>query len=130
MDLKKITKLIDRAHQLQVVQAGNFRLASGQTSDYYVDCNRLSLDSQSLLLIGQLVYQTLDNQVASIGGPAMGAIPLVVATLTQATGSQLSGFYMRQQSKDHGQLKQIEVDLNHPQLLLMMSAHLEALSCN
>ena len=39
-------KLLERARQLDVLKHGHFKLASGQTSSYYLDGRLLSLDSQ------------------------------------------------------------------------------------
>ena len=120
MLFEAVAELIKRAHQLEIVQKGSFRLASGQISDYYIDGRKLALDSHGLLLIGQLIYGALDKDIVAVGGPATGAISLVAATLTEAAQQQreLNGFYMRQATKDHGQLKNIEGDVKSPVALV------------
>ena len=75
-----VAQLIERASQLAIVQGGSFRLASGQMSNYYVDGRKLSLDSHGLLLIGRLIYASLDKNIAAVGGPATAAISLVAVT--------------------------------------------------
>ena len=112
-------KLLERARQLDVLKHGNFKLASGQTSSYYLDGRLLSLDSQGAFLLGEIINNRLKG-VQSIGGPAMGAIPLISATLAAAgrQASQLAGFYLRPTAKEHGRKKLIEGRLVSPLALV------------
>ena len=112
-------KLLTRALKLGVVSRGKFKLASGRTSNYYIDGRLLGLDSQGAKLIGQIVNQRLAEEVSSVGGPATGAITLVAATLATCQRQPgLSGFYTRPSAKDHGHLKSIDGQPRNKALIL------------
>lgn len=64
---------------------GDFTLASGQKSDYYIDCRITTLHAEGGRLSGLLFYemiQSLPNaaSIAAVGGLTMGADPLVSNT--------------------------------------------------
>ena len=63
---------------------GKFKLSSGGTSDYYIDCRLTTLDAQGALLTGadrvRRRSQSRGWQADAIGGLTMGADPIVVAT--------------------------------------------------
>ena len=59
---------------------GDFTLASGQKSDYYIDCRVTTLHAEGGRLSGLLLYDLIkDNipQALAVGGLTMGADPLV-----------------------------------------------------
>ena len=104
-----LNQLLDLAQRLEVLKVGHFRLASGQTSQHYIDGRILNLDAQGSDLIGRIILNKLD-QSQSIGGPATGAIAIVAAVLAAAgqKQQQLKGFYWRQTDKSHGRKQQLE----------------------
>src|SRR6185436_11898801 len=62
------------------VRQGNFTLASGKTSDFYVDAKQTTSDPRGALLVGKLGWdiirqksEGLGIQVDGIGGLTMGA---------------------------------------------------------
>src|SRR5579864_4044605 len=62
---------------------GEFKLSSGGTSDYYIDCRLTTLDAAGALATGQTVLEEIHTrgwQVDALGGLTMGADPIVVAT--------------------------------------------------
>ena len=84
---------------------GSFRLASGKTSDFYVDVKQTVYRVAGAALIGKLIYERLaDAAIDLVGGMAVGAIPLVDAALNEAArrGRPLDGFFVRKEVKDHG----------------------------
>jgi len=88
-------------------------LRSGRTSDYYLDCRRVTLDALGARLSGMLLhdlYRQTMPPVAAAGGPTMGADPLVMAFLLRAleTGERLPGFLVRKEAKGHGMGARIE----------------------
>lgn len=93
---------------------GEFVLASGRTSSFYIDLRRTSLTAEGAMLIGELM---LDNFVASgwdaagIGGMTLGADPLTTAVGIEAfrRGLDLSCFIVRKEPKGHGARSQVEV---------------------
>ena len=61
---------------------GEFKLASGRTSDYYIDCRTTTLDARGAQLTGQALLDEIQARgwkPDAIGGLTMGADPLAVA---------------------------------------------------
>ena len=59
---------------------GDFTLASGQKSDYYIDCRVTTLHAEGGRLAGLLLYDLLKENIPdalAVGGLTMGADPLV-----------------------------------------------------
>ncbi len=59
---------------------GDFTLASGQKSDYYIDCRTTTLHAEGGRLSGLLLYELIQqhlHQAVAVGGLTMGADPLV-----------------------------------------------------
>ena len=59
---------------------GDFTLASGQKSDYYVDCRTTTLHAEGGRLAGLVLYELIREHIptaAAVGGLTMGADPLV-----------------------------------------------------
>ena len=64
------------------LKRGDFTTSSGEKSDYYVDLRQISMSSTGAYLIGKTIYNHTKNmEFDAIGGPAVGAIPLVTATV-------------------------------------------------
>lgn len=80
---------------------GPFTLASGETSDWYVDGRQTTFDSAGARLVGSCVAAMLDDQVTAIGGMTMGADPIAVATAVMAD-RPLKAFSVRKTAKAHG----------------------------
>ena len=62
---------------------GDFTLASGQKSDYYIDCRTTTLHAEGGRLAGLVFYQLIAEHMphaAAVGGLTMGADPLVSNT--------------------------------------------------
>ncbi len=89
---------------------GSFVLASGRTSNYFLDMKPTMLDPEGSSLLAELVLIQLRDEVQSIGGIAIGAVPLVsqVAMLSHSTDRPLPGFFVRKAVKDHGNQKLID----------------------
>src|SRR5437879_13827077 len=61
---------------------GEFKLSSGGTSDYYVDCRTTTLDAKGSRLTGQVFWDEIRAhgwKPQAIGGLTMGADPIVTA---------------------------------------------------
>ena len=61
---------------------GEFKLSSGATSDYYVDCRTTTLDAEGARLTGRVFSDEIRKQgwkPDAIGGMTLGADPIVVA---------------------------------------------------
>jgi orotate phosphoribosyltransferase len=92
---------------------GQFKLSSGGTSDYYIDCRLTTLDAAGALLTGETVLQEIQSEgwkADAIGGLTMGADPIVVATsvISAQHGKPINGFLVRKAEKTHGTGQRIE----------------------
>jgi orotate phosphoribosyltransferase len=98
---------------------GQFKLSSGGTSDYYIDCRTTTLHAEGGRLTGHAILELLEaNNIDAdaVGGLTMGADPIVsnVATasawraLTKPTAPLLHGFLVRKAEKAHGTGRRIE----------------------
>jgi len=88
---------------------GQFKLSSGGTSDYYIDCRATTLAAKGARLTGQVVLDEIRNRgwkPKAIGGLTMGADPIVVA-VSVASGD-VDGFLVRKAEKQHGTGRRIE----------------------
>ncbi|MGB8010438.1 MAG: orotate phosphoribosyltransferase [Terriglobales bacterium] len=88
---------------------GEFKLSSGGTSDYYIDCRTTTLDARGAQLVGQVFFDEMRGQgwhANAIGGLTMGADPIVVAVAV--TSGTLHGFLVRKAEKQHGTGQRIE----------------------
>ncbi len=95
-------------------QRGSFRLASGATSDYYIDGKMTEVFSEAAYLIGEVLYeQTRDLDLHAIGGLEVGAVPLTAAAVISyhLHGRPMEGFWVRDKTKTHGTKKMIEGNL-------------------
>ena len=94
---------------------GEFTLASGAKSDYYIDCRVTTLHADGARLTGLALLELLDAHKlhpAAIGGLTMGADPVVTAvSLTSALSFReplVHGFLVRKGEKAHGTKRRIE----------------------
>jgi len=98
---------------------GQFKLSSGGTSDYYIDCRTTTLHAEGGRLTGHAVLALLDEKriaVDAVGGLTMGADPIVcnVATASawraqnQPAAPLIHGFLVRKAEKAHGTGRRIE----------------------
>ncbi len=88
---------------------GQFKLSSGGTSDYYIDCRTTTLDARGAQLAGQVFLDEIRKQgwqAEAIGGLTMGADPIVVAVAV--TSGAINGFLVRKAEKQHGTGRRIE----------------------
>ena len=103
-------RLIELFRQ-QALKFGEFTLASGQKSSYYLDGRLITLHAEGLRLIAQGVLETLaDIDFAAVGGMSIGADPIVGGILTVAAerGRPLLGFLVRKAAKEHGTKRAVE----------------------
>ncbi len=88
---------------------GQFKLSSGGTSDYYIDCRTTTLSAKGARLTGQVVIDEIKHRlwkVKAIGGLTMGADPIVVAV--SVVSGDVDGFLVRKAEKQHGTGRRIE----------------------
>ena len=88
---------------------GEFKLSSGGTSDYYIDCRTTTLDARGSQLTGQVFADEIRQRgwkAQAIGGLTMGADPIVVAV--SVISGEFNGFLVRRAEKQHGTGQRIE----------------------
>jgi orotate phosphoribosyltransferase len=104
----------DRLKELfreRALQYGDFTLASGKKSSYYVNSKKVLFHAEAITLLGDLLYEaTKDLDFEAIGGLEVGAIPMAAAALTSfhRAGRHLEGFFVRKQAKEHGSKERLE----------------------
>ena len=68
---------------------GEFKLSSGGSSDYYIDCRTTTLDAEGARLTGKAFLDLIHNKKwnpRAIGGLTMGADPIVGQAFGAAAG--------------------------------------------
>src|ERR1039458_9455449 len=88
---------------------GEFKLSSGGTSDYYIDCRATTLNAKGARLTGEVFSDEIRQRgwkPKAIGGLTMGADPIVVAAAV--VSGELHGFLVRKAEKQHGTGQWIE----------------------
>lgn len=107
-DERLVTLLAERS-----TKTGQFTLASGKQSKYYIDARLTTMSPEGLSLIGRIGLSRLRASgwtVDSIGGLTLGADPISYAiSYTSANSPQpLRAFTVRKEAKAHGTGKTIE----------------------
>ena len=101
------------------IRTGDFTLASGKKSNFYVDCRVSTMDCRGAILVGEVGYakikETLlecDSTPTAIGGMTMGADPISLAiameSCRQDNGKDLQMFSVRKEAKKYGTGKRVE----------------------
>jgi orotate phosphoribosyltransferase len=111
-----VTAIPVRARLLDLFKAravayGDFTLASGKKSNYYINSKKVLFHGEAIALLGDMLYHTThDLNIQAIGGLEVGAIPMATAAVLryQHAGRTLEGFFVRKQAKGHGSQERIE----------------------
>ncbi len=94
-----------------LTEGGPFKLASGATSDYYLDMKPTMFSPEGLNLIADIVYDMLreDPRVDAVGGLELGALPITNAVSMRSWADRpIDGFVVRKEKKGHGTDKKID----------------------
>ncbi len=108
----------DRLQQLfreRALQFGDFTLASGKKSTYYVNSKNVLFHAEAITLLGEQLFDMTSGYGAqAIGGLEVGAIPMAAAALTayHRVGRSMEGFFVRKAAKDHGSKSRLEGKVN------------------
>jgi orotate phosphoribosyltransferase len=92
-------------------RTGQFTLASGKTSTYYINGKMTTLDARGAYLVARTFLAMIADDVPdAVGGLTLGADPIIGAMLALAGLEDLSlrGCIVRKQSKDHGTKSLVE----------------------
>lgn len=92
---------------------GDFTLASGRRSNFYIDARRTTMSGEGLAVIGALGLTRMTAQGWApelVGGLTLGADPVAyaIAAAARVAGRSLDAFTVRKQAKAHGTGKRIE----------------------
>lgn len=118
-DQQRLIELV-KQHALRF---GDFTLASGIKASYYLDCRKLTLDSEGANVIAAGILDSIgDDFPDAVGGMAIGADPITAAVITCAwqQGKPIKGFIVRKEAKDHGTGQQVEGPVEPGQTAVMM----------
>lgn len=93
----------------KAVVFGEVTLSSGEKSNYYIDCRRVTLDSKGAFLVGQVLSDMVDGADA-VGGLTLGADPIAtaVSVISYEKGRPIPAFIVRKGQKAHGMMKRVE----------------------
>ncbi|MBN2109871.1 MAG: orotate phosphoribosyltransferase [Methanosarcinaceae archaeon] len=92
--------LIDALKECGAVRFGDFTLASGKKSSYYVDIKKASTDPQTLKKIAREASTVIRGMYAdSVGGVVLGSVPLATAVSIE---SGLPLVLVRKSDKSYG----------------------------
>lgn len=109
------SSLAQHVRDLAVIR-GEVTLASGRTSDHYVDMRRVTLHHAAAPLVGHVMLDLLEeaglgpDEVDAIGGLTMGADPVATAILHAAAsrGLTVDACVVRKEVKAHGLQRRVE----------------------
>jgi len=95
------------------IRHGDFTLASGAKSTYYIDARPTTMSAEGLELIGRLGLAALRARgwaPAGVGGLTMGADPVAyaVALASRQAPPAVDAFSVRKEAKGHGTKRRVE----------------------
>ena len=109
------------------VRFGEFTLASGKKSDFFVDCKQAVLSADGHAAVGKVMLDVISrhySEAEAVAGVALGGCPLASAVSMasyaadghnmEGTGRKLPALYVRKAAKDHGTAALVEGRANVP----------------
>jgi orotate phosphoribosyltransferase len=95
------------------VRLGDFTLASGAKSDYYIDARATTMSAPGQMLVGLVALEAIRASGLApthVGGLTMGADPVAYAIAHRSCLDEepIDGFSVRKRAKNHGTGQQIE----------------------
>ncbi len=109
------TAALERLLNARSVRRGDFVLASGQRSTYYIDCRLTTMSGEGQVLIGRLglaAIRAAGWTATRVGGLTMGADPvsyaIASASYLAGLGEVFDAFSVRKEAKQHGTGRLIE----------------------
>ena len=102
---------------------GSFTLSSGITSRFYFDAKPTLFTAEGSRLVGELLCDEAARvRAEAVGGPMVGAVPVVHAALAVAAerGLALKGFWVRKEPKGHGTERLLEGEVDPSDRVLIV----------
>lgn len=95
------------------MRLGDFELASGKRSDYYIDCRTTTMHAHGQVLLGRVgleAIRTAGLRPDAVGGLTMGADPIAYAIAAESWRENIPihAFSVRKRAKRHGRGQLIE----------------------
>ena len=94
---------------------GDFTLASGKKSSYYINVKKVILKPEGAYLSAKLMLDMIPAGVQAVGGVPLGAVPIVSSMVALSFNEKrsLDGFLIRKESKGYGTDKLIEGEVSN-----------------
>ncbi len=95
------------------VKFGDFTLASGKKSDFFVDCKQSILTAEGHAEVGRVMFSAMRAMypdVRVVAGVVLGGCPLASAVSFRSAldGALINALYVRKERKDHGSGQLVE----------------------
>jgi orotate phosphoribosyltransferase len=100
-----------------------YKLVSGKTSCFYINCKPTTLSPRGMYLTGHLIFEAIKNcQADGIGGLTFGADPMAIATafVSEIQKAPLKAFSIRKEKKNHGISRWIEGDMERGEKVVIL----------
>ena len=111
------------------IRTGDFTLASGKKSNFYVDCRVSTMDCRGAILVGEVGYAAvaeelsqLEEKPVAIGGMTMGADPISLAIAMESSrqNAPLQMFSVRKEAKKYGTGKRVEGNFSEGDTIILV----------
>ena len=109
-----VNRIADILIKYGAIEFGDFTLASGAKSSYYIDMKTASTNPELLAIIGKEIAENYEFDV--VAGVAVGAVPIAVA-VSLASGKPYC--IIRKEEKDHGKSGKLIGDVINKKVLLV-----------
>jgi len=111
------------------IRTGDFTLASGKKSNFYVDCRVSTMDCRGAILVGEVGYAAVAEELSqreekpvAIGGMTMGADPISLAIAMESSrqNTPLQMFSVRKEAKKYGTGKRVEGNFSEGDTIILV----------
>lgn len=109
-----VNEIADILIKYGAIEFGEFTLASGEKSNYYIDIKTASTNPRLLSAIGSSIAEKFEFDV--VAGVAVGAVPIAVS-VSLSSGKPYC--IIRKEEKDHGKSGNIIGDVKGRDVLLV-----------
>lgn len=109
--IKELKKRLLALLKKEALKKGRFVLSSGKISNYYLDGRIITLTPEGAYLAAGIILELIkDRGIDAIGGPTLGADPIVgaLACLSYIRRIPIKTFIVRKAAKEHGMQRHIE----------------------